>query len=63
MSTSAPFIGRPAKPKVARLDNGRIGIFVGSAYEFTDDAGARSLRQQLDDVLEHDASTGQGPAE
>lgn len=46
--TTAPF---PCKPQVTRLPDGRIGIFVGTAYQFTDDAGARSLREQLDDLL------------
>lgn len=45
------FANRPCKPQVTRLPDGRIGIFIGSAYQFTDDAGAASLRQQLDELL------------
>jgi len=51
MSTPAPFASRPAKPQVTRLPDGRIGIFIGGAYQFTDDAGAASLREQLDEML------------
>ncbi len=46
-----PFATRPTKPQVTRLPDGRIGIFIGSAYQFTDDAGARSLYDQLGDLL------------
>lgn len=41
----------PCKPQVARLPDGRIGVFMGAAYQFTDDAGATSLRDQLTQVL------------
>lgn len=51
MSTTAPFASRPRKPQVTRLPDGRVGIFIGGAYQFTDDAGARSLRKQLDELL------------
>lgn len=51
MSSPAPFTSRPTKPQVMRLPDGRIGIFIGDAYRFTDDAGAASLREQLDEVL------------
>lgn len=51
MSIPAPFSSQPCKPQVTRLPDGRIGIFIGGAYQFTDDAGARSLREQLDELL------------
>lgn len=51
MSTPEPFANRPSKPQVTRLPDGRIGIFIGSAYQFTDDAGLRSLRDQIDELL------------
>jgi hypothetical protein len=56
--TRTPFASRLAKPQVTRLPDGRIGVFMGSAYQFTDDAGARSLRDQLDDVLQVETPTG-----
>lgn len=49
--TRQPFADRPTKPQVTRLPDGRIGIFIGAAYQFTDDEGARSLREQLDELL------------
>lgn len=51
MNHPAPFANHPAKPQVTRLPDGRIGVFMGSAYQFTDDAGARSLRDQIDELL------------
>lgn len=51
MTPNKPFTSRPAKPDVVRMDDGRIGIFVGSAYQFTDDTGARTMRDKLDAVL------------
>ncbi|EIL99115.1 hypothetical protein [Rhodanobacter thiooxydans] len=51
MSTPAPFANRPSKPQVTRLPDGRIGIFIGGAYEFTDDAGLRSLCDQAAELL------------
>lgn len=51
-SNRTPFAGRPAKPQATRLPDGRIGIFIGSAYQFTTDEGARSLRDQLDELLQ-----------
>lgn len=51
MNTPAPFTGRPAKPLVTRTQGGRIAIFIGAAYQYTDDEGARSMRDQLNAVL------------
>lgn len=56
MSANAPFATRPCKPAAARLPDGRIGIFVGGETQFTDDAGARHFRDQLDQVLGMPAS-------
>lgn len=45
------FSNRPCKPEVTRLPDGRIGVFMGGAYQFTDNAGATSLRDKLNAVL------------
>lgn len=45
------FPGLPCKPQVTRLPDGRIGIFIGDGYRFTDDAGLASLRQQIDELM------------
>jgi len=50
-ATRTPFANRPAKPQVVRMHDRRVAIFMGAAYQFTDDAGAPSLRDQLDLVL------------
>lgn len=47
-----PFASRPCKPQVTRLPDGRFGVFMGSAYQFTDDDGIRSLRDQIDELLQ-----------
>lgn len=60
MSANAPFATRPCKPAAARLQDGRIGLFVGGETQFTDDAGARRFRDQLDQVLSMPAR-GQAP--
>lgn len=51
MTPDKPFPGHPTKPQACRLEDGRIAIFIGSAYEFTDDAGARRLRDNIDTLL------------
>lgn len=43
-SVVAPF---PVKPLVAIDDNGRIAVYIGTAYQFMDLEAARSLRDQL----------------
>jgi hypothetical protein len=48
---AAPFANRPAKPDVTRLASGAIAIFVGGAYQISDDAGAASLRDKLSALL------------
>lgn len=51
MNTNAPFTARPCKPQVTRLPDGRFGVFMGAAYQFTDADGIRSLRDQIDELL------------
>ena len=50
-ATRTPFANRPAKPQVVRMHDRRIAVFMGAAYQFTDDVGAASLRDQLDQLL------------
>ena len=40
------------KPQVARDPDGRVAVYVGAAYQVMDEAAARSLRDQLTEVLE-----------
>lgn len=57
MNATTPFPARATKPQATRLPDGRVAIFIGSAYQFTDDAGAANLRDQLDVLLQPPPAT------
>lgn len=46
------FEGFPKKPQVMREPDGRISVFVGSAYQTMKPETAREMRDQLDDALD-----------
>lgn len=52
-SQATPFGNRPTKPLAVRNADGSIGIFIGAAYQITDDAGAARFRDAIDILLAH----------
>lgn len=62
-ATAQPFGSYPQKAEVTRLPDGRIGIFIGGAYQFTDDTHAARLRDDLDEVLRTPAAAADLDAE
>lgn len=50
----------PHKPKVARMPDGRVAVYVAAAYEYLTDDAARALRDQLDQVLAGAPACGKG---
>lgn len=60
---STPFPGHPTKPTATRLPDGRYGVFIGAAYQFTDRAGITRLRDQLDQLLLHPAAIPAPPTD